>query len=302
MRNVSIQAKHEQINFLIRELVIWCRLGFWAGLREFADLFPWLVSLSFIGHVSTEDLAALSLVEVWIYTLMDLTWWAVSMTESVLVSQAHGCRCLLSMRGWAMMSFVVMTVCNIVLSILCLSYQDILIAFGFDKTLAERGATFAMFIIPAFYLEGVTICIATYLTAFQEASVPTYIQLISGVLDLFVTYLLIFGIADFHGMDALKASALGWIISSAVSCVLESYAMHFLWGKELTYVPETLTKINNDAGSYQNQLHIVPRTPKNDSSYIILETHSSRKKTKHLDLISSFLKPDLEYKDINSTP
>jgi len=226
----------EQLMFLAKETRIWVKLGFWAGLREFADLFPWLASLSFVGHVSTMDLAALSLVEVFIYTLMDLTWWAVSMTESVLVSQAHGSRCLLTMRGWAMMSFVVITICNFALTLLCVACKETLLTFGFDAIIAERGATYARFIIPAFYAEGATICIATYLTAFQEAVLPAYIQLIAGLLHLLVTYILIFGIGSFQGMDdALKASALGWIISSSISCCLEGYAMHQLWGKELNY-------------------------------------------------------------------
>jgi len=267
---------------LKEELEEWLELGLWAGLREFADLFPWLVSLSFVGHVSTIDLAALSLVEVWIYTLMDLTWWAVSMTESVLVSQAHGSRCLLSMRGWALMSLIVITISNIFLTILCFTCGETLVAFGFEKAISERGAKFAQYIIPAFYFEGVTICIATYLTAFQEASLPTYIQIVTGVLDLFLTYILIFGIAGFHGINTMKAAALGWVVTSCLSCILEAKALHQMWGQELDDEEdddqEDKFEIPNDFGiveferTTRNQsdssLHVKPLLYLRDTSHL----------------------------------
>jgi len=315
MRDVSRFGNSDQkIIILMRELKIWWRLGFWAALREFGDLFPWLASLSFVGHVSTMDLAALSLVEVFIYTLMDLTWWAVSMTESVLVSQAHGCRCLLTMRGWALMSFIVITVCNLSLTIMCLACRTMLIAFGFDALIAERGATYAMFIIPTFYAEGVTIVTATYLTAFQEASLPAYIQLISGVVHLVVTYILIFGIGEFEGMDdALKAAALGWIISSCLSCFLDASAMNQLWGKELNYIAEEHTYQGENYQNQENEIsHLIPKpnaseTAQNNNGNVPENVPSNRpleilkKQPNGLPFMGSLLPQEFAMNEKNST-
>lgn len=244
VRNPSLQNLYGTEEYsgknVKEEILIWCKLSFFAGLREFADLFPWLVSISFVGHISTTDLAALSIIEVLIYTLMDITWWAVSMTESVLVSQAHGSQCLLSMRGWALMSFIVMTFCNILIALLCLFSREILIYFGFESSIAERGSVFARLIIPALFAEGINICIGTYMTAFQEASIPTYIQLVSALLNLFLTYIFIFGVGNYAGVqDSLKACAFGWVISSIVGCFLTGIALYKVSGKELDMFKET---------------------------------------------------------------
>ena len=91
---------------LIDEIMLWCKIAFLSSIAWFAGLVPWLASIAFIGHTSTVNLSALSAVEVWINSFMDIVWTGVGMTQSVLVAQAHGFESIYTMRGWAYISFV----------------------------------------------------------------------------------------------------------------------------------------------------------------------------------------------------
>lgn len=57
-----------------REIRQWSYLSFLTGVGNFSEMTPWLVSLIMIGHVSTQQLAALGLVEVWLYSFLEVLW------------------------------------------------------------------------------------------------------------------------------------------------------------------------------------------------------------------------------------
>ena len=221
---------------MVAEIKTWLQLSFWTAIRSMCELLPWLVSLVMVGHVSTEDLAALSLVEVWIYTFLEIIWTGVSVTESVLVSQAHGQKSLLAMRGWTAMSVIVMIFLNVILAVLCLFTSPTLVSFGFEKDVADRGGIFALFIIAPLFTEGMNVCIATYFTSFQLALVPTVLQFCTALWDILFTYMLIFGLGNFEPLSSsLKGSAVGWTCSSALNLIAMLLCLRRVWGHELSY-------------------------------------------------------------------
>lgn len=221
----------EEFHLLKQEFFEWWHLSWVSGLRSFLELLPWMVSLIIMGHYGTNELAALSLVEVWIYTFMTVAWEAVAMTNSILVSQAHGQQSLYGMRGWASMSLVVMTSCNIVITALCLTTKPALLAFGFDKKLVDDGSDYATYIIPAMFLEGINVCACTYLTGFQEVKRPLIIAIITVMIDIPTTYFFIFG----GVFPPLLGSAMGWMLTSLCGVLMNLLVVYSLWGKELYY-------------------------------------------------------------------
>lgn len=221
-----------------REIRQWSYLSFLTGVGNFSEMTPWLVSLIMIGHVSTQQLAALGLVEVWLYSFLEVLWTGLGLTESVLVSQAHGKKNLLAMRGWAIISVIIMTAGNGLVAVLCVTASPTLKSFGLDPTLVDIGQVYATYIIPAIFIEGVNICLATYLCSLQAPVIPTLIHLFGVLVDIPVSYFFIFG----RGSDdskfirnALVGSALGWIASAGVVMILNTMAVAHLWGRELTY-------------------------------------------------------------------
>ena len=221
----------------VNECRRWGSLSFLSGIGLFCDSAPWLISLIMIGHVSTQDLAALGIIEVWLYSFLEVIWSGLGLTESVLVSQAHGKKNLLAMRGWAFFTVIAMTAGNCFITVLCLTAAPTLKGFGLDPILVDIGQTYAYWMIPACFVEGLNICIATYLCSLQAPRIPTLIALLGVFIDIPVTYFFIFG----KGGDgrffsnALIASAMGWLVSAAVVFLLNVAALAHLWGKELEY-------------------------------------------------------------------
>jgi hypothetical protein len=73
-----------------------------------------------------------------------------------------------------------MGVCNILLSLLCIFASPILIGLGSDPVVVSGGATYARYMIPVIWIEGINLCIQTYLMSFQFATVPPVITILSG--------------------------------------------------------------------------------------------------------------------------
>jgi len=219
------------------ELRRWSSLSFLSGIGAFSDMAPWLISLIMIGHVSTVELAALGLIEVWLYSFLEVIWSGIGLTESVFVSQAHGKKNLLAMRGWAFISVIVMTFGNVIITVLCVTAAPTLKAFGLDPTLCDIGQVYAYYIIPAMFIEGFNICAATYLCSVQAPRIPTFIHLFGVFIDIPVSYFFIFGKGDKDKFisNALVGSALGWIFSAGFVMLLNIGAVAYLWGKELEY-------------------------------------------------------------------
>lgn len=219
------------------EMKKWAWLSFLTGIGNFSDMAPWLISLIMIGHVSTQDLAALGIIEVWLYSFLEVIWNGIGLTESVLVSQAHGKKNLVAMRGWAFISAIIMTVGNCVIAVLCVTASPTLKSFGLNPTLVDIGQVYANYIIPAMFIEGFNICAATYLCSLQAPMIPTLIHLFGVVIDIPVSYVFIFGPYEDAKFirNPLVGSALGWIASAGVVMLLNIGAIVHLWGKELEY-------------------------------------------------------------------
>lgn len=219
----------------------WANLSFYAAVRALAEMAPWMVSIVFIGHVGVAELAALSVVEVWVYSFMQVAWVGIGYTEGFLVAQAHGKKKLTVMRGWFVISLSIMLLCNIVIAILCCVTKPALDAFGFEPHTVRTGAIYAYYILPAVFIEGTNVCITTYLMSFQLAWPSTLIQIISLIIDFPLSYILIFGL---HGRpndyldpmnNALVATGVAWGIVSFIALTLNLCTLYKIWGRELEY-------------------------------------------------------------------
>ena len=66
--------------------------------------------------------------------------------------------------------------CNIIVALAAFFTAPVLILFQFDPAAAREGAVFTLYIIPALFIEGFSICIGTYMSAFQNPLWPTVIS------------------------------------------------------------------------------------------------------------------------------
>ena len=83
------------------EAAAWWAVTWPSALRGVTELLPWLCTLVVVGRaLGSDELAALSLAETFGYPLMVVTWGATGVTATALVSQAHGARSTVAVRGW----------------------------------------------------------------------------------------------------------------------------------------------------------------------------------------------------------
>lgn len=206
------------------ESSIWGRITFLSTILAVAELTPWIVSLAFVGRVSSLQLAALSLVEVWVYSFLEVAWVSVTQAGSVLISQADGAGCHSAKLGWFAISMTVMTIASGIVALASVSSAWALNQITSDRELVEAGSYYAAWITPAIFFSGYQQMIATYLIATGHAEYPTICAFIFCFIDIYITYIFMFGGLGFRPYDnALLANAMSWNLASFLSLLLISF-------------------------------------------------------------------------------
>lgn len=168
---------------------IWGELRFWkdlaapAAIRSFVEMLPWLITLAMLGRRSTLDLSALSMAEAWMYSFMGTSWSAIAMTQSTLVSQAHGARSIGAAQGWTVMTATAAVLLIAVVSGSWFATVPALTTMGLNSTLAKLTPPFTKYALIPLWLETFNLVASTYLIALQFAAWPLLIQLTSAVAD-----------------------------------------------------------------------------------------------------------------------
>lgn len=219
------------------EFVAWAKLAVPSGLRSLFDLLPWLCSLAMIGRVGTRELSALSLTETWIYGWMTVSWTAIAITQSTLVSQAHGARNVRAMRTWAVFSFITSIFLACVITCAWLLAPAALDSFGFDPAMTALAQNYVVSAIPVLFFEAFNITASIYLVSMQTSMLPLAIGMSNALVDVVASYLMIFGAEPElpRLKNALQAAALGWTISSAISVAVNAAALRWAMGRELDF-------------------------------------------------------------------
>jgi Na+-driven multidrug efflux pump len=218
---------------ILEECWIWGKISILSAARLLTDMTPWIAALAFIGRRSSGQLAALSLVELWIYTFLEIAWLAIGQTGSVLISQADGAGRKSAKHGWLAILMIVMTIASSLIVLVALSTPTILSRMTPDKELVEFGSQYAIWIIPAIYFAGFQELTSTYFTATGHAAFSTMSSLFYTVLDVFFNYLFIvgaFGIEPYE--NGLIGVAMSWNVSSFLGLSLNLLFLYWMMQAE----------------------------------------------------------------------
>lgn len=288
------------------ELKIWLKLGIPSALRSVAELLPWVITLTFVGRLSTDLLSALSLLETYMYGLMVIVWTGIHITSNTLISQAHGNRSIVGIRAWGVMTLLCMLVLTIITTGLWIASSPILKALQFDPVLVDTGYVYTLYAIPNLYLEAFAIPASAYITAIQRPDIPFYIQLIGAILDIIVTYVLLF-VYDY----GLKGAAIGWTAGVGLTVIL--YLGIFPWifrdQREIKYGHDDDNNDKNDGSKNDDKNRITEYSlllDKNDQKVGLLsnnqhESEESLNGTKVTNTVSNEEVEEAEAEDTSST-
>lgn len=248
---------------LTAEWITWARLACLNGIRSACQLAPWVVSLALVGHKSASALAAVSLMEVFLNSFMEITWRSVGPSLSTLVSQSISQGSLTVLRGWLCLSCLAMLLLSTINAALCVGADKILVSFGADEALAREGRAYALYIIPTVFLKGISICIGTYIVSLQLVSTAVVVDLLSLALNIFFAYAMIAGIPTLDRLkihNSVQAAAVAWDLGSLLSLIVAVMACYWsVWGRERTCMfspppqsPSRLSDKNTNANTNTN--------------------------------------------------
>lgn len=212
----------------------WVAIAAPAAFTSLLDIAPWLVTLVFVGRLSTADLAALSLVETVMYTPLFMGWAAVANSAGTLISQSHGARNVDGARGWALISSGWMLVIGGAVAALWLNASRVLVAAGYDAASAEHGQLYATTAVGCLFFESAAITAGVYLSSLEMAVLPMAISVVACTVDVLASYALIFGRWGAPAIG-LRGAAYGWMAGSGSSTLLSAGAVWWSVGRELDY-------------------------------------------------------------------
>ena len=214
------------------ELWQWSTLSTASSIKSFLQLLPLLWALNIID---VENFEAISLVQVYIYQFIEISWRGVSGTLNALISQSHGLSSITAMRGWALLSLITMLLCNVVLTILCFATYDVLRSLNFNTLICHKASLYSLAIIPALFFEGYSVCLGSYLISFQEYKFPAIVSLVSALMNIVLSYYFVFNVKYSGEFTNVTATAFSWDITSLISVFLIASCVYFILNKELYY-------------------------------------------------------------------
>ena len=198
------------------EFLVWAQLALYSFIEYFLLYFPWIISLSFVGRINLDDLAALSIYEVWIYSILGIIWNAIIITQLQLTSKAFGMKSMTETRLWGLISVILITCLNCIVIIICIYSKEIMILFGVNEYLATIGQPFSFYIIPFILISGFNISSSTYLKCIDQIHVVICIKIFSRMIEIPLTYYLIFNTK----IHCLKSVAIGRFVGSIIGTIL----------------------------------------------------------------------------------
>jgi Na+-driven multidrug efflux pump len=230
----------DEWQLFFQEARLWWALAWPSSLGALAELLPWLINLSFVGHVSASSLASLSLTETWLYGFSVVIWSAFASAGSTLVSQAHGAKNLGALRGWGAMAVVAHLLAAGVVACVWVAGKPSLDGMGFPPDETLRAQSYTLFAIPALFLMAVQISAAVYLTGVQAPGIPLAAAVLGAAVDILFSYVLVLGVGGSgvlaRGMaDKLQANALAWVAGSAASLVACLMGVWWVRGREFDF-------------------------------------------------------------------
>jgi Na+-driven multidrug efflux pump len=107
--------------------------------------------LAFTGQISSVQLAALALVELCLYTFLDIAWFSVTQTGSVVIAQADGAGSKSAKHGWFAISMIAMSFASAFVTVMGLSTEFILPHITPDTELVSMGSFYARSVTPAIF-------------------------------------------------------------------------------------------------------------------------------------------------------
>jgi Na+-driven multidrug efflux pump len=216
----AFQIKRAEV---VEEFYEWGKISCLSILKIIAGATPWLVTLAFIGRISSTQLAAMSLVELWIFTILGIASTSVSQVTAILVSQAHGMGSQKAKYGWLLVSMVAMTIVSAIELIPIAFTYLILPVITHDEELIRGGSHYASMIYPAMFFCGYREVISTYLTASGHAEYSVFCSFFFSIEDIIITYICLFG-SPMIGFTAYPNAIIGngvaWNMTSFLGFII----------------------------------------------------------------------------------
>jgi hypothetical protein len=116
---------------------------------------------------------------------------------------------------------------------MCSISRPALTLLNFSPRIIDDGAVFALFVIPALFIEGINICISVYLSSFQLIYIPVFIEFIG--VCVYALLMRQFVMQGHLIANPLKATAIVWILSASLCASMGLFFLRKIWGKELLH-------------------------------------------------------------------
>ena len=199
------------------ELRALARLTIPAAVREAMGGLPGTISLGFVGRISVSALAAVSLADIWIYTTALVLWISLNITQSTLVSQAHGAGNGAAIRGFSLISLVFGAVLSIPMAAAWWYASDVLAALspssGMDGAVADAYVRTAM---PVLALDLPCVVIGAQLSAVQIVWPSLVAEAVLAGIDVPLAWVLTFvGLGRLVPPMGVRGTALAGVLATA---------------------------------------------------------------------------------------
>lgn len=179
--------------------------------------------LAFLGHLSTEYLAAASLGLIWQMVSAQWLWEAYAGALNTLCSQAFGAKNNALVGVWLQTSVWCVLITCVPVALGWWYTQPVLAAAGFDEHQAELAATFNRWSLVGIAPQGLYWCLGAYMRAQNIVNPTTYVALVMLLVNAGLNYVFIYS-----GVPGLF-EGLGFVGSPLATATTRTLGTLALW-------------------------------------------------------------------------
>lgn len=213
----------------------WVKIATPGAIRGLAQLGPGLVGLIFIGRLGTDELASVSMAQIWMFAFSMFVWLGMSNTMAALISQAHGARNGIAVHGWTWIGLISSLAVAAVVAVFWGVTKYVLIAIGAsDPAHAEMAQAYAFACMPFLLFTTLITVLETFLVSIQRPLPALIAEIIAGALEIAGYIILVNGVPSL-GFNGLGVQGAGIALSVAGGCGLVAYIIATFWNTCTTH-------------------------------------------------------------------
>jgi putative MATE family efflux protein len=183
-----------------------------------------MVNLAMVGHLGAFALSAVGLTNQPIFISLAV-FQSFNIGATALISRFIGAKNNQEAKAVVIQTMMMAVILGAVLAIIGVVFsRQIVLFLGAKQDTIEYASMYMKYMAVGMFLQSIPIAVTSILRGAGESKIPMRYNIVSNIVNVAVSFPLIYGVASLPGLG-LKGAAVGTTIAKLIACIMSIYAL-----------------------------------------------------------------------------